>query len=213
MARFETAHLTESYRKHCEDRVAVIHHDERTIIVVADGAGGVGNGDLAAETVIRDVGNDYLDATTAENWEMELRQIDCHIGAGESTAVIVDLRPDSLVGASVGDSRAWIVRNGELVDLTINQIRKPLLGSGEARPTGFSSGPLNNGTLIVATDGFCDYVKRDRLTSMVAQADFVEIPRKCAELVRLPSGDLWDDIGIVACRAPRPRQTRKRYTI
>ena len=58
MARFETAHLTESYRKNrvdCEDRVAVIHFDERTIIVVADGAGGVGYGAAAAETVIREV--------------------------------------------------------------------------------------------------------------------------------------------------------------
>ncbi len=212
MARFETAYLTEPYRERCEDRVAVFPREDRTVIVVADGAGGVGYGDLAAETVIREVGNDHLDITTAEAWETELRQIDLRIGVGESTAVIADLRSDAIVGASVGDSRAWIVSDGEIVDLTVNQIRKPLLGSGDARPTRFSHGPLN-GTLIVATDGFCNYVKRDRLTSMVAQADFFEIPRRCVELVRLPSGDLWDDIGIVACRVPRPRRTRKRYTI
>jgi serine/threonine protein phosphatase PrpC len=150
--------------------------------------------------------------TTAEEWESELRQIDCRLGIGESTAVVADVRPDSILGASVGDSRAWIIREGELLDLTVNQIRKPLLGSGDARPTQFSHGALN-GTLIVATDGFCNYVKRDELTSMVAQADLFEIPRRCVELVRLPSGDLWDDIGIVACRVTRPRRSRKRYTI
>jgi serine/threonine protein phosphatase PrpC len=212
MARFETAHVTHGYREHCEDRVAVIHDDERTIVVVADGAGGIGNGDAAAETVIREVTTDHHGISTAEQWETELRQIDCRLGVGESTAVVVDLRVDSIVGASVGDSRAWIIREGELLDLTVNQIRKPLLGSGDARPTQFSHGSLN-GTLIVATDGFCNYVKRDELTSMVAQADLFEIPRRCVELVRLPSGDLWDDIGIVACRVTRPRRSRKRYTI
>lgn len=95
MTRFETIHLTESYRERCEDRVAVFHHEDRTVIVVADGAGGVGCGDLAAETVIREVGNDHLDITTAEAWETELRQIDLRIGAGESTAVIVELRSDA----------------------------------------------------------------------------------------------------------------------
>lgn len=212
MARFETAHLTESYRKDCEDRVAVIQSDERTIIVVADGAGGVGNGGAAAETVIREITADHRGITTAEEWETELRQIDCRIGIGESTAVVADLRADSIVGASVGDSRAWIIREGKLTDLTVNQIRKPLLGSGDARPTRFSHGPLN-GTLIVATDGFCNYVKREQLTGMISRTDVLEIPRRCVELVRLPSGDLWDDIGIVACRVPRPRRSRKRYTI
>lgn len=91
MARFETAHLTESYRKHCEDRVAVIPYEERTIIIVADGAGGIGNGDLAAEAVIREVRNDHLNITTGDGWEAELRQIDCRICVGESTAVVVDL--------------------------------------------------------------------------------------------------------------------------
>ena len=67
MARFETAHLTESYRNHCEDRVVVIASDERTIIVVADGAGGIGNGELAAETMIREIKNDYRGITTMEN--------------------------------------------------------------------------------------------------------------------------------------------------
>ena len=212
MSRFETAQVTHGYREHCEDRVAVIDEDERTIVVVADGAGGVGNGDAAAETVIREVTTKHRKISTAEQWEAELRQIDFRLGVGESTAVVVDLRVDSIVGASVGDSRAWIIRDGELIDLTVYQNRKPLLGSGDARPKQFSHGSLI-GTLIVATDGFCSYVKRDELTRMVAQADLFEIPRRCIELVRLPSGDLWDDIGIVACRVMRQRRSRTRYTI
>jgi PPM family protein phosphatase len=212
MPPFETAQLTRAYRDRCEDRVAVIQSDDRTIVVVADGAGGVGNGDLAAEAVIREVTTGYQAISTAEQWEARLREIDCRIGIGESAAVIVDLRADAIIGASVGDSRAWIIRDGELIDLTASQIRKPLLGSGEAQPVQLCCGPLI-GTLIVATDGFCNYVKRDHLTRLVAHAEFIELPRRCVELVRLPSGELWDDIGIVACRATPPRRKRKRYSI
>ncbi len=212
MAQYDITQLTQSSRHVCEDRVAVIQTTERTIIVVADGAGGVGSGDQAAETVIREVTADHSKIITAEDWETTLRQIDYRVGPGESTAVVVDLRADSIVGASVGDSQAWIVHDGTLLDLTANQKRKPLIGSGRASPLRFSHPPLN-GTLIVATDGFCNYVKREQLTALVAQSDLYEIPRHCVEMVRLPSGDLWDDIGIVACRVRRPSRARKRYTI
>ncbi len=33
-----------SLSRRCEDRVAVFHHDARTVVVVADGAGGIGRG-------------------------------------------------------------------------------------------------------------------------------------------------------------------------
>jgi len=143
---------------------------------------------------------------------VELKQIDCRISAGESTAVIVDLCPGGICGSSVGDSQAWIIHDGKIIDLTIKQKRKPLLGSRNACPIGFSNPPLN-GVLIVASDGFCNYVKRPKLPPMVAQTDFFAIPRTCVEMVRLPSGDLWDDIGIVACRVRPPHRMRRRYTI
>lgn len=212
MSRYETAHITESYREGCEDRVAVITDGDRTIIVAADGAGGVGNGDLAAETVIREIQSAYTRIQTGEQWDAELGQIDGRIGVGESTAVIVDLRPGGICGSSVGDSQAWIIHDGDITNLTADQQRKPLLGSRRAHPVNFSNGALN-GLLIVATDGFCDYVKRPRLAPMITRTDFFTIPRSCVELVRLPSGDLWDDIGIVACRVRPPRRTRKRYVI
>ncbi len=212
MPPLETIHVTEAYRDRCEDRVAVIQQDERTIIVVADGAGGIGNGDQAAELVIGEVKSHHQGIDTAAGWTGQLQQIDYRIGAGESTAVVVDLRPDSIIGASVGDSQAWIIHDGELIDLTRQQIRKPLLGSGNAQPQGFSHGPLA-GILLVATDGLCNYVKRERLISLISQADFYEIPRRLIELVRLPSGELWDDIGLVVCRLRPPRRKRERYVI
>jgi hypothetical protein len=67
--------------------------------------------------------------------------------------------------------------------------------------------------LLLASDGFCNYVRRDRLLKDVLWTDFVVLARKLVEMVRLPSGDLWDDIRIVACK-PRPRsRQRKTYAL
>lgn len=149
---------------------------------------------------------------SADQWAEVLRQIDCRISAGESTAVVVDVRPYGIAGASVGDSEAWIINEGKLVELTVNQNRKPLPGSGAASPVSFTCSPLE-GVLLVATDGFWSYVKRDQVPAAIAKSDFFAVPRHCIEMVRLPSGELWDDIAIVAARAAPEHRTRKQYSI
>ena len=212
MPHVETVTAIEKYRERCEDRVGVFSSAERTVIVVADGAGGIGSGDVAAETVVREVEAELHRIHSADEWADVLRQIDLRIPAGESTAVIVDVRPHGIAGASVGDSEAAIVSGGEMIDLTVNHNRKPLLGSGVASPISFTHSPLD-GVLLVATDGFWSYVKRDRVPAMIAQNDFFAVPRCAIETVRLPSGALWDDIAIVAARVTPQHRPRKQYSI
>ena len=212
MADFETASTTAAYRGKCEDRVEIFEGADRVVLVVADGAGGVGSGDQAAECVVREVKAAFKATTTESGWVAVLSEIDCRIGVGESTAVIVDVSPSGLCGASVGDSQAWLIRDRELDDLTSGQVRKPLLGSGEAKPVGFRRESFA-GLLLVATDGFCNYVKRPELVRRIADFELCEVPRKLVEMVRLKSGELWDDVGIVACRKQRPRRPRQRYSI
>lgn len=212
MASFETSVVTEAYRDRCEDCVATLVSEDRTVVVVADGAGGIGSGRIAAETVLREVELASPGMRSANNWSETLRQIDCRIPSGESTAVVVDIRPYGIAGASVGDSEAWIISGESVVELTESQVRKPLLGSGSAEPVSFVHGKLD-GLLIVATDGLYSYAKRNDLTALVATTDFHSIARKCVEMVRLPSGELWDDIGIAIAR-PRPRdRVRRRYSV
>ncbi len=200
-----------AYREWCEDRSDVITNDERTVIVVADGAGGTGDGHLAAETVIRETRANYAAIDSSTAWSQFLPQLDLRVASGESTAVVVDLRPDRILGASVGDSCAWVIDGPDITDLTRTQVRKPLLGSQAAKPAPFLHGPLN-GIILVGSDGFFDHAKCDRVTSVVARTDFFAIPRACVNLVRLPSGDLWDDTAVVACRVFNARPARKRYT-
>lgn len=211
MYRIETVTKTEAYRDRCEDRVAVFKEDDRTVIVVTDGAGGMGSGEIAASSIVREVESRYQTIGSANDWCSVLRQIDCTMSEGEATAIVVDIRPYGIAGASVGDSQAWVVNSDEIVDLTQNQVRKPLLGSGNSEPVPFTHVPLR-GRLIVGTDGFFNYVKREKFTPLIAQAEFYSIPRLCIEMVRLPSGDLWDDIGIVVARVQQIHR-RRQYTL
>lgn len=212
MSPFETVSATQAYRERCEDRVAVFTHEQRTVVVVADGAGGSGAGDVAALGVIREIESAYLDIHSANEWASLFRQIDCRIGDGETTAVVVDVRTIEIAGASVGDSRAVIVTDGTICDLTVNQNRKPLLGTGMAEPVGFVGPPLD-GLLLLGTDGFFNYAKPRDILSSIAKSDFQTLPRRCIDMVRLPSGSYWDDVGIIAVRR-RPRSTtRQRFAI
>jgi serine/threonine protein phosphatase PrpC len=212
MSPFETVSATQAYRERCEDRVAVFNHDSRTVVVVADGAGGTGAGDVAAFAVIREIEAVYLNIHSANEWASFLRQIDCRIGDGETTAVVVDVRTIGIAGASVGDSRAVIVKDGTISELTANQKRKPLIGTGMAEPIGFVCPPLD-GLLLLGTDGFFNYAKPNAIIASIAKSDFQTLPSKCIDMVRLPSGEYWDDVGIVAVRN-RPRSsTRRRFNV
>ena len=207
MLTFETASITEACQSVCEDRIAVFSETDRTVIVVADGAGGSGSGEQAARTVINEVGIAWRGIERLQQWCDVLSQIDYRIGVGETTAVVVDLRIDKICGASVGDSQAWIVKGAEILNLTAHQQRKPLLGSKEATPVGFSHGRLE-GVLIVATDGFSNYVKRSEIVKAIPYEDFAVLPKRLVNLVRLRSGGLNDDVGVVTCRYRRPASGR-----
>jgi serine/threonine protein phosphatase PrpC len=212
MTSFETFQLVEAYRERCEDRVDVIADGDRTLIVVADGAGGTADGHIAAETVIRETRANYDAIDNSTDWSKFLSQLDFRIHGGETTAVIVDIHPDRILEASVGDSCAWVIDGPDITDLTRTQIRKPLLGSQAAKPAPFWHGPLD-GVLLIASDGFFDYAKRDQITPLIGRTDFFAIPRACIEMVRLPSGELWDDTAVVACRVRHARASRKRFSI
>lgn len=207
MNSFETATATQAYRDRCEDRVAVFSAASRTVVAVADGAGGMGAGDVAATTAIAEVERAYLTVHSAAEWTSLLRQIDHRIVDGQTTLVVVDIRPIGIAGASVGDSQAFIISDRGLNNLTAHQHRNPLLGSGSAEPVGFMSSPLI-GTLLVATDGFFNYAKPAAIEKLVATSEFMTLPRRAIELVRLPSGDFWDDVGIAAVRNKRPQSVR-----
>ena len=69
-------------------------------------------------------------------------------------------------------------------ELTADQLRKPLLGSGEAVPIDFESA-LGDATLLLATDGLLKYARRDRIAALARHMDLQVAARGLAELPRL----------------------------
>src|SRR5262245_14779889 len=125
----------------CEDRVEILERDDALLIAIADGAGGIGNAAAAADFVVmsgleRVMGRSYL--TDEVFWCDALCEIDRSLArsgnGGESTAVVVSVSASGIVGASVGDSGAWLIRPGGYEDLTEAQVRRPFIGSGKAVP-------------------------------------------------------------------------------
>src|SRR5438093_12728116 len=101
-----------------QDRAAVFERENGVLIAVADGAGGTGNGEVAAKAIVDTAGT--LAAADAD-WSIVLRQLDgdsYRLDGGQSTAVIATLTEQGIRGASAGDSGAWLVRDGKAIDPT-----------------------------------------------------------------------------------------------
>jgi hypothetical protein len=96
----------------------------------------------------------------------------------------------------VGDSEAWLIEDG--VVLTEGQQRKPLLGTGAAKPVAFEAKLA--GTLLVASDGLFKYARKADILAHARLERLDDAIHALTDAVRLPSGQLQDDVAIVACR-------------
>ncbi len=200
---FQTARILDSYRRRSEDRAEVVQHNSGVVVAVADGAGGMSGGDEAANFVVMWV-KSFVSRTenlgVPEQWAELLTKLDFQISCqgGQAAAVIVAVMENGICGASVGDSAAWVVGNG-CDDLTRNQVQKPLLGSGAAKPVAFERAAWD-GTVLVASDGLVKYASREKICGTAAQREFASLGREIVNLARLRSGALQDDLSLVLVR-------------
>lgn len=186
-----------------EDRVIVERSDGRTLIVVADGAGGTGNGAAAAEMACSMVAVAFhRGGLSPDSWVAELSAIDRTLltaaPAGQTTLVAVEIDGGEVRGASVGDSGCWAIDSLGVVDLTSSQNRKPLLGTGAATPTRI--GPTTLPTrLLVATDGLLKYCPRAEIGRLAGAGTLEEAVDELISKLRLRSGKFQDDVAIALC--------------
>lgn len=197
---FTTAQATPRRDGRTQDRLVVREHATGLVVGLADGTGGIPGGDLAAEVFVRGVSRASHDVSALS---VLLKELDAEIEraplAGETTGVIVVVTNDAVIGASCGDSGAWIVRDDGYDDLTADQKTKPRLGSGRAVPVAFERGPLD-GTLLVASDGLFPYAQPDVLC---ASARILELRAAADALiasVRTKAGRLIDDVSVALVR-------------
>jgi serine/threonine protein phosphatase PrpC len=196
-----------SNRTRTEDAAAVFDRDDTMVVVVADGAGGIRGGATASSALVAAVKGTVterrLALSDARLWADLLRTTDEVLAerrAGEAAAVVVAVGPFGLVGASTGDSEAWMVTATAVDDLTSGQQTKRRLGSGRVVPETFER-PRLEGVLLVATDGLCKYAAMDAIARVVRSATTGVASEQLLELVRLPSGKFADDVAFALVSA------------
>jgi PPM family protein phosphatase len=204
---WRSAQRLEGWGPVLEDRAEVIPAGDSLLLVVADGAGGLSGGAEAAELVVRllreRAHHEQVGFWSGDDWTHALREIDDAVAndpvAGEATCVVALVSPGRVVGASAGDSEAWLVEGEGCVALTGRQRRKPLLGSGAAWPVPFEAG-FHAGTLLLGSDGLFKYAAPKRIREAALDPDLERAADRLVELVRLPSGALQDDVAVILCR-------------
>ena len=189
-----------------QDRAMAIQVGVALVLVVADGAGGSGDGGHAADVVLEGVAElvaGGLPLDDGRTWEDFFEDLDRRIAAdaipGETTAVALALTTGWICGASVGDSEAWLVSPGGWSDLTAHQRRKPLLGSGLAMPVAFSHEGVG-GVLVLGSDGLFKYARPEKIRATAQSGTPTETCAALIELTRLPGGGHQDDVAAVVCR-------------
>jgi serine/threonine protein phosphatase PrpC len=189
-----------------EDRAVVFDLEDRLVVLVADGAGGITHGGAAADAVVGVVEDRAAHLADVEACIELLREADHIVQAtgGETTAVLLVIDDGGICGASSGDSEAWVIRkDGSIDDLTVNQHLKRRLGSGRAVPVGFERQKLEAGTLVVGSDGLFRYATVEAITGVVLRTVTLgEAAEALVELVRPMSGELIDDVGVVMVAQP-----------
>lgn len=191
-----------SARGNGQDRASVCTVPGGLVVVLADGAGGSGAGDRAAQAIVDGV---EARAVRGADWLALLSTLDRELaahGRGQSTAVVLSIVEGTITGASVGDSEAWMVRDQEQIELTEGQDRRPLVGAGDAVPRPLQKAAIAGGTLVVASDGLWNYARRTDIARVALLPELADVASELIELVRLPTGAVPDDVAIVLVRAP-----------
>lgn len=187
-----------------DDRATVVMCPDVAVIVIADGAGGTGTGGRAADALCARVSEAARQGLRGSDaWATCLRDADREAATtgifGESTALVVEVSRVGVCGASVGDSEAWLLGATATIDLTRDQQRKPLVGSGRARATPFGLAGFV-GRLLVATDGLFKYAPPSKLIELGGHGSLDDAADSLVNSVRLRSGSLPDDVAVVLAR-------------
>jgi len=184
-----------------QDCGLVVTAGSRTVLCVADGAGGLSGGTEAAVMAAEFVRQHAPRLASAGDCANLLQRADAaiakDIAAGETTLITVVIDSTEIFGASVGDSGAWFIPpTGQWIDLSGRQQRKPFVGSGSARSVPFQRGG-DAGLLLLATDGLLKYTSAERIVEICRHNAPDVAAQKLIELVKYPSGRFPDDVTVI----------------
>lgn len=189
----------EQQNKNGDDALYIREIGSSIWFCIADGAGGTGQGAQVSAYIIEAFEEltriDGFDAP--EDFESFLRKVDIELWderqGGEATAIIGKVMDGVIVGASVGDSEAWIFNLEYDYELTSMQNLKPLIGSGKSVPIGFGPMYLEKYVLL-GSDGLFKYANRNDIKSLLSSdCEAIQI----ADLAKKETGNLQDDVSVI----------------
>ena len=189
----QTAHATDVGRRRTRNEDAYLDDVSNRLFVVADGLGGHPAGDVASQLTI-DVVAERLDGYDPTDGLMDhLRDLldeanDSVVSASHedaskrgmgTTAVIARISDDErlLTLAHVGDSRAYVLRDGELKQATRDHVMENMFGRTLTQAIGASDGiepeaaeiPLEPGDrILLCTDGLTDMLDDDEIAAVLS---------------------------------------------
>jgi protein phosphatase len=192
------------------------------IYIVCDGMGGMASGEVASAHAVAAMVNSFADSATsgvpvssrllvainAANQDVwEHAKIAEHKGMG-TTAVVAALDGDKLILGNVGDSRAYILQDGQCVQLTVDHsyvnelirngtltietahtadlrgmesvITRAIGVSAEVQPDFYSVDLKHGAAVLLTSDGLTRYLDPDEIAAILAATPF---DSACATLI------------------------------
>ena len=228
-------------RQDNEDAVFVL--PDRNLYMVADGVGGQNNGELASRTAVGYMAQFaalHPVAMVREGAALKQYFMSLLSGANElifgkaysepgstgmaTTAVICYLRDDTAYVVNVGDSRAYLVRDGKIMQITTDHtLIQEMIDSGElapeqaadhpekhvitravggeptVRPDFFTFRTYPGDTIILCTDGLYGMVDEELIAAMASRSKTMHgLSRALVDMANQEGGE--DNISVVCIR-------------
>jgi hypothetical protein len=117
--------------------------------------------------------------------------------AGETTGIAMIVTATAIIGASCGDSEAWLLGASSRDELTGSQVRKPRLGAGRAEPRSFHAAA--RGALLLASDGLFRHARMDDVARTVVD-DPGRAPTALVRILEVQHRKLPDDVAIIVAQ-------------
>jgi len=230
-------------REEQQDRYLVVNSDDNNshLLVVADGAGGHKAGALAAKTAINCIRENLEFLWPSEDPEAFINKlfIECNervlaIGDGElacSTLVLVFIKHDQIFWGHIGDSRLYLVRDGNTVfrttDHTVLELQRQQAAQGVESPINAAANELymclgavtdispevscsmvrEADTLLLCSDGFWGQLDtQPALADLSANLLSAELIKKWVGKAKASKANNSDNITVIAARfTDKPR--------
>jgi serine/threonine protein phosphatase PrpC len=159
---------------------------------------GQGNAEGAAKKAARQLERLYMDGREQLDWTKTAKLLDSHLmGANKSTMVGTSIAGDAAHICSVGNSRIYLARNGQ-VEILTEGADKRQLGAGNVAPFVREVAVQDRDVLLLMTDGawtkFSPY-----LLSQVVMKNLMRMPELPESILKQAgTGGICDDMTVSA---------------